>query len=199
MSKISRILMLLAALSLSLLFFFPMWKIYLSAPQYPEGLEMHIWINKITGNTEFALQNFNILNHYIGMEKIEPDSFKELQYMPYVVYFLMATGVLAAIFNNRYFTAGWFVFLLVCGAAGLLDFYFWLERFGTNLSSDAPIKVPGMTYVPPFLGTKQLLNFEALSLPATGAIGVGLAMLFAAIASYILLFKHAPKRILTHA
>ncbi|EMR03385.1 hypothetical protein [Cesiribacter andamanensis] len=97
MSQFSRILMLLAALSMSMLFFFPLWKIYLQAPQYPEGLEMHIWVNKIGGDTEYTLQNFNILNHYIGMRPIDAEAFPELKIMPYVVYALMLLGLLVAL------------------------------------------------------------------------------------------------------
>ena len=185
MSNVSKILMLLAALSLSLLFFFPMWKIYLEAPQYPEGLEMHIWVNKLGANTEYTLQNFNILNHYIGMEKINADSFAELKYMPYIVYFLIGSGIIIAFLNKRGLALTWLIMLIVGGAAGLLDFYLWLVKFGTNLDPQAPIKVPGMTYIPPFLGEKQLLNFKALSLPDIGGLSIGLAILLAAIAVYI--------------
>jgi copper chaperone NosL len=193
MSKISKILMLLAALSLGLLFMFPMWKIYLKAPQYPEGLEMHIWVNKLGGNSEYALQNFNILNHYIGMEKINADSFAELKYMPYAVYFFIATGIIIAFLNNRKLVLGWLILLVVAGTAGLVDFYLWLVKFGTNLDPQAPIKVPGMTYIPPFLGRKQLLNFEALSLPALGGISIGIAILLACIVVYIEFFVRKKK------
>ena len=30
-------------------FFVPLWQILMWAPQYPEGLEMDIWYNNITG------------------------------------------------------------------------------------------------------------------------------------------------------
>jgi copper chaperone NosL len=193
MSNISKILMLLAALAMSLLFVFPMWKIFLEAPQYPEGLEMHIWVNKLGGNSEYALQNFNILNHYIGMEKIHADSFAELKYMPYIVYFMMATGVIIAFLNKRSLVMAWFVTLLFAGAAGLIDFYLWLVKFGTNLDPQAPIKVPGMTYIPPFLGSKQLLNFRALSLPAEGALGIIIPMVLAVVVIYIE-FIHRKKK-----
>ena len=194
MSKISRLLMLLAALSLSFLFLFPMWKIYLKAPQYPEGLEMHIWVNKLGGSSEYTLQNFNILNHYIGMEKINADSFAELKYMPYIVYFFIATGILIAILNNWKLAMTWTITLILAGSAGLLDFYLWLVKFGTNLDPQAPIKVPGMTYIPPFLGNKKLLNFEALSLPDIGGLAIGLAIVLAATAVYIDFMYRKKKR-----
>lgn len=185
MNNLSRVLMFLAALSLGLLFLAPMWKIYLEAPQYPEGLEMHIWVNKISGSSDHVLQNFNILNHYIGMEPIHAESFAELKIMPYIVIAFMVTGALIALLGRRKLILYWGVLLMIGGAVGILDFYLWLVRFGTNLNPEAPIKVPGMTYIPPLLGRKQLLNFEALSLPSTGSLGILLALIFAAIAYYV--------------
>ncbi len=189
MNRYSRVLILLGALSMSLLFFFPMWKIYLQAPQYPEGLEMHIWVNKIGGNTDYTLQNFNILNHYIGMHPIDADAFAELKIMPYIVSGLIVSGLLVALFKNKYLMAGWLCLLIIAGIAGLTDFYLWLVKFGTNLDPNAPIKIPGMTYIPPLIGPKQLLNFHALSLPALGSLGLAIPMILAGIAVYIEFFS----------
>jgi copper chaperone NosL len=185
MKSYHKVLMIIAALSLGLLFLFPMWKIYLKAPQYPEGLEMHIWVNQIAGDTPGAIQNFNILNHYIGMEPIHADSFAELKIMPYIVIFFMITGVIVALLGRRKLVLGWSMLLMIAGAVGILDFYMWLHKFGTNLDPTAPIKVPGMTYVPPLLGNKMLLNFEALSLPAWGSLGIFLAITISALVYFI--------------
>ncbi|QHL86359.1 hypothetical protein GU926_02435 [Nibribacter ruber] len=185
MKVYQKVLMLLAAVSLGLLFLFPMWKIYLKAPQYPEGLELHIWVNKLGGSSEGVLQNFNILNHYIGMAPIHAESFAELKYMPYIVVFFMITGVVVALLGKRKLVLGWTLLLMVGGSVGILDFYLWLVKFGTTLSPEAPIKVPGMTYIPPLLGHKTLLNFEALSLPAWGSLGIALGILLAGLAFFL--------------
>ncbi len=185
MKAYHKVLMIVAALSLGLLFMFPMWKIYLKAPQYPEGLELHIWVNKLGGSSDHVLQNFNILNHYIGMEPIHAESFAELTYMPYIVIAFMITGVIVALIGKAKLVLTWTVLLMVGGAAGILDFYLWLVKFGTNLSPEAPIKVPGMTYIPPLLGHKTLLNFEALSLPALGSLGILLAVVFSGIVYFL--------------
>ena len=74
MKRISRILIVIAALLPLTLFLAPMWRITLEAPQYPKGISMYIWVNKITGDTPSTLQNINILNHYVGMKYIEPES-----------------------------------------------------------------------------------------------------------------------------
>ena len=150
------------------LFFFPLWQITLEAPQYPEGITMFIWINKITGTTEYTLQNINILNHYIGMKYIEPDSIPELKYFPWVVIGIAFLEVLGLFWYNRwyYLFIGALVFALSC--LGVYDFYLWEYDYGHNLDPNAPIKIEGMVYQPPLIGSKMLLNFNAISLPATG-------------------------------
>ena len=63
----SRALIALGALALLLLYVTPLWHVGLKAPQYPEGLGMYIWVNKITGEKPHDLNSINGLNHYIGM------------------------------------------------------------------------------------------------------------------------------------
>ncbi len=178
MKNKSKILMLLAALMLLGLFAFPLWKIRLEAPQYPDGVNMYIWVNKITGDTPSTLQNINILNHYIGMQYIKPDSIPELTYFPYVVIAMIVLGIGIAFTKNRKLYIFWGALLLVLGALGIYDFYLWEYDYGHNLSPTAPIKIPGMVYQPPLIGSKMLLNFNAISWPHIGSIFLGLAFVF---------------------
>ncbi|MDX5404770.1 MAG: hypothetical protein LPK28_04620, partial [Bacteroidota bacterium] len=156
---------------------FPLWQITLTAPQYPDGISMYIWIYKITGDTEFTLQNINILNHYVGMKYIEPESIPELQYFPYVTGFLMVFGAIAAWVNNWKVYLAWFIVFFVLAVLGIYDFYLWEYDYGHNLSPTAPIKVPGQSYQPPLIGVKYLLNFRSESWPGIGGIGMGVAIL----------------------
>ena len=50
----------------------------------------------------------------------------------------------------------------------MYDFYKWEYDYGHDLDPTAAIKIPGMSYQPPLIGTKQLLNFTATSWPASG-------------------------------
>ena len=52
----------------------------------------------------------------------------------------------------------------------MVDFYRWNYNYGHNLDPNAAIIVPGMSYQPPLIGYKQLLNFGAYSMPATGGM-----------------------------
>jgi copper chaperone NosL len=168
MKSLPKLLFVLASLFLFLLFTAPIWRITLEAPQYPGGVTLYIWINKLSGDSPGTLQNINILNHYIGMKYIEPDSIPELTYFPYIIIAMAVLGVALGLFAGHRFWIAWLVLLALLGALGIYDFYLWEYDYGHNLAPDAPIKIPGMAYQPPLIGSKMLLNFNAISYPHTG-------------------------------
>jgi len=145
-------------------YYVPLWQILMWAPQYPEGLKMDIWLDNITGDVKII----SALNHYIGMKHIEVSMFPEFGYMIYIVAGLIAIGVLATLVNKK--IAAWIysASLAVAGIAALVDFYLWGYDYGHNLDPTAAIIIPGMSYQPPLIGTKQLLNFTAFSGPDVG-------------------------------
>jgi copper chaperone NosL len=178
-TKLSRLLIAAAALLLGLLYVVPMWRIDLGAPQYPEGLGLRIWIDRIEGAAPNDLRNLNGLNHYIGMRPIEPDQIAELRYMPAIVAGLLAAGLLVALVGRRGLLFGWLGVFGAVALAGLADFWKWGYDYGHNLDPTAAIRIPGMAYQPPLLGSKQLLNFTATSWPDAGGIAAILALTLA--------------------
>lgn len=168
MRRSSRILAGLGALALVLLYVTPLWHIGLKAPQYPEGLGMYIWVNRMTGEKPQDLKSINGLNHYIGMKEIVPESFPELRYMPIAVGGLIGLGLLAAVWGHRKVLYAWTAVFALGAVAGLADFWRWGYRYGHELNPRAAIKIEGMNYQPPLLGSKQLLNFYATSWPGIG-------------------------------
>ena len=175
LKPITRIAVGLSALSLISAYFVPLWQILMWAPQYPEGLEMKIWINTLTGD----VKTISALNHYIGMKTIEVSIFPEFSYMIYLVGTIIAIGLLAAIINKRIMLLAYLTTILLAGVGALIDFYLWGYDYGHNLNPEAPIKIEGMSYQPPLIGTKVLLNFTAFSGPDIGGwvfIGVGVLL-----------------------
>lgn len=170
MTTRSRILLALAALSLGLAYVLPLWSVSLEAPQYPGGIGMLIWIDTITGINPHDLQNINGLNHYIGMQTIEPDSIPELRIMPWLFAVLMALGLGAAALGRRWALYAWTGLFAVLLVVGFVDYFLWGYDYGHNLSPDAAIKIPGMAYQPPLIGGKTMLNFVAYSWPASGGL-----------------------------
>lgn len=185
-SRLARLIVLASSLLLLGLYVLPLWTVRLKAPQYPEGLGMHIRINTVEGATEHDLTNINKLNSYIGMKPIDPDSIPELRLMPWIVGGLIVTGLLTAWFGRRRLIYSWTGAFMAIAVAGLVDFWRWEYDYGHNLDMEtAIIKIPGMSYQPPLIGSKQLLNFTAVSLPGAGGLLAGAALTLALAASYL--------------
>ena len=168
MSQRSRFLIALAALAMLLGYAFPLWRIELEAPQYPEGLGMLIGISDIEGIKPNDLQNINGLNHYIGMKVIEPDSIPELGVMPWILGGLVLLGLGVAALGRRRPLYAWTAAFLAVAVVGLADFYKWEYDYGHDLDPTAAIQVPGLSYQPPLIGSKDILNFTAHSWPGVG-------------------------------
>src|SRR6185369_2908502 len=133
---------------------FPIWKIDLIAPQYPEGLSLKIWATKLTGN----IATVNGLNHYIGMKALHEEEFIEFKVLPWLIIFFSLTGILVGAMNKRKILFAWMTLFIIFAVFSMGDFYYWEYNYGHNLDPTAPIQVPGMAYQPPFLGYKQMLN-----------------------------------------
>ena len=186
MTVVARWFMVAAVALLSTGYVLPLWRVDLIAPQYPEGLGMLIRIDGVDGLKENDLNSINGLNHYIGMKAIEPDAIPELKWMPWILGGLIVTGLGVAALGRRLPLYIWGASLVALFAVGLWDYWRWGYDYGHNLDFEhAIIKVPGMTYQPPLIGSKKLLNFTATSWPSGGGIAMGLAavLMVAAVAN----------------
>ncbi|HAH37264.1 MAG TPA: hypothetical protein DEQ87_10420 [Algoriphagus sp.] len=177
LSLTNRILLLLAVLTLIPAYFTPLWQISLWAPQYPEGLNMKIWIDQLSGNVD----QINGVNHYIGMKHIGVEMFPEFTYLKYVIGAMIGLGLIFFLVGKRWSIYSFLGLLSAFGIAILVDMYLWGYEYGHELDPKAAIKVEGMSYQPPLIGYKQLLNFLAYSGPDTGSWiligGMGLLVL----------------------
>lgn len=177
-SLYSRVGLLVASACLVISIFVPIWQIDLDAPQYPEGLNMKIYAGKLGGDVEII----NGLNHYIGMATLHAENFIEFTVLPYILGAFALLFVVAAAMAKKGMLSLSFISFLLFGILSMVDFWRWEYNYGHNLDPNAAIIVPGMSYQPPLIGYKQLLNFGAYSVPDTGGwllLGAGL-LLFAA-------------------
>ena len=194
MPRNARILVAVAALLMSVGFVLPLWRVDLVAPQYPEGLGMLIRVNTVVGVKEQDLNSINNLNHYIGMKRIEPDAIPELRYMPAVLGALVLTALGVAALGRRGVLYAWTTALAAVLAAGLYDYWKWGYEYGHDLDvATAIIKIPDMTYQPPLIGSKQLLNFTATSWPASGGWALVLATALVGVAVWTSVRLAAPR------
>ena len=178
LNPFSRIITLICGLGLIVVLFVPLWQIELAAPQYPEGLVLKMYPNKLGGNVEII----NGLNHYIGMKTLHAENFLEFTILPYLISIFALFSLIVFVVNKRRWLNVLFISFLTFGVVSMIDFYRWNYNYGHDLDPNAPIQVPGMSYQPPIIGYKQLLNFGAYSIPDIGGwifIGVGVLLLVA--------------------
>ncbi|WP_241258527.1 nitrous oxide reductase accessory protein NosL [Flavobacterium sp. Sr18] len=179
-STLSKVMLLVVMALLVSSVFVPMWRIELSAPQYPEGLVLLLHADKIAGDVDII----NGLNHYIGMKTLHKEDFIEFTLLPYIIGFFALCALAVAVIAKKKGLYALFISFILFGILAGVDFYRWNYEYGHNLDPNAAIQVPGMSYQPPLLGYKQLLNFGAYSIPDTGGwmlIAAGLLLFIAVI------------------
>ena len=186
----SRLLLIVAAIFCALVYILPIWSITLYAPQYSDGIGMHILVDDVVGHEKHDIKNINILNHYIGMKPIERSDFPEFEYMPWIFGLLILLILASAITGKRSLVIAWLIYMLLIAIVGMIRFYYWGYEFGHDLNPQAPIKVPGMSYQPPLIGSKQLLNITAHSWPASASY----ALLGAKLTGLIVLYRIWPRK-----
>lgn len=168
----SRPVLVLGCLLLVVAFFTPLWRIEMVAPQYRNGLSIDIYAHTIKGGHDGAdISEINVLNHYIGMRKLDRAELSDLDWIPFAIGVLaLLTLRVAAIGNVRalidlVIVTGYF------SAFSMARFVYRLYIYGHNLNPEAPVKVEGFT--PAIIGSKQIANFTTTSMPGGGTIAMG--------------------------
>ncbi|MGB2691758.1 MAG: cytochrome C [Thermodesulfobacteriota bacterium] len=167
---IPSIIMILAAFILFISIFFPYWKLTLFAPQYPDGLEATMYVNRLSGD----IQEIDGLNHYIGMKPMG-----EAAVLERTLSVFMIAGLVLLIVGTLFVHSPFALFLCIPAilypAFFLADLYFWMRTFGMNLDSNAPLSNAIQPFVPPLLGEGKIAQFLTVA-----SWEIGLYMSFAA-------------------
>lgn len=152
-----------AAVLLVTSIFLPYWSLTLNAPQYPKGLTIHAYLNRLEGD----VAEIDGLNHYIGMRPLnEAAQFERSISIIGVV--AVALLILAAVVVHT----RWVVLLvlpaLLFPAIFLIDLQFWMANFGRNLDPTAPLSSSVKPFVPPVLFEGTIAQFSTWAMPGAG-------------------------------
>jgi copper chaperone NosL len=156
-------LMLIAAVVLFVSTFFPYWRMEMQAPQYPRGLEMSVYVNRVEGD----VQEVDTLNHYIGMRPLSEAGELERS-LAVIAITALVMLVVAAIFihNPCALLLTWPVMLYP--VIFLADLWYWMQDFGMNLDEKAPLSSIIEPFVPPLLGEGKIAQFKTLAIWESG-------------------------------
>jgi hypothetical protein len=179
-----RVLCLLAALLVLPCYLFPLYEMTMFAPQYPDGLRLHIYSYKLEGGHGGQdIKEINVLNHYIGMKDLETSDFTEFKWIPFVVGGFVLLFLRTAVVGRVAHLVDVLVLYLYFGAFSLWSFAYKMYWYGHNLSPTASVKVAPFT--PPLFGYKKLANFEVYSYPGPGSYALAAVALTLAVAFYL--------------
>jgi hypothetical protein len=180
-----RVLLLAALLMLAPAYLAPLWKLTMSAPQYPNGLRMDIYSWKLQGGHEgHDLEQINDFNRQIGMRELTAGDFSEFKWIPFVLGALGLLFLRASVLGRTGTLLDLFVLYVYFGLFAFWSFAYKLYLYGHDLAPMAAVKVE--PFMPPLAGHKQLPNLDVYSSPAVGsyalaavAVLLGLALFLA--------------------
>jgi hypothetical protein len=181
----SRLLLLLAAITIAVSLFFPLWKMHLVAPQYSDGLDLYIYSYKIQGGglNGQHLVEINNLNHYIGMKPIQATDFTEMVWMPFVFGVIILLLLRAVVFGLMANVVDLFAIYSYFGVFSIGSFWYRLYEYGHKLDPTAPMRIKPFT--PLLIGVKQIANFRESSFPMLGAYLLTFSVVLIIIAGWV--------------
>jgi copper chaperone NosL len=168
----ARLLLVALIVPLLLSFAFPLWRISMEAPQYPDGLSMDIYSYRLVGgNDGHDVQEINTLNHYIGMHTITREELRDLDWMPFAIVAMAMLALRAALLGNVRTLIDLSMIAFYVSAVAFGRFVWMLWEFGHQLDPKAPVKVA--PFMPVVVGSKQIANFLTHSMPHVGSLLMG--------------------------
>jgi copper chaperone NosL len=165
----ARLLLVALIVPLLLSFLFPLWRISMEAPQYPQGLRMDIYTYKLVGgNDGHDVQEINGLNHYIGMRQITREELRDLDWMPFGIVAMAMLALRAALLGNVRTIIDLSMVAAFISVTAFGRFACLLWEFGHTLDPKAAVKVE--PFMPVVFGSKKIANFMTHSMPHVGSM-----------------------------
>lgn len=148
----------LAAFVLIVSIFQPYWHLKLFAPQYPKGLHVYVYVNRLEGD----VREIDTLNHYIGMRPLEEAASLERSLSIFIVG-VISLLVIAAIYVHNQYAALLSLPALLFPFIFVADMYYWMRNFGQNLDPNAPLRNAIKPFVPPIYGEGYVGQFKTIA------------------------------------
>ena len=168
----ARVLLALLVVPLALSFTQPLWRISMTAPQYPKGLYMDVYAYKLEGGDEGQhIKEINTLNHYIGMHSLDRTAAADLDWIPFALGALALLALRVAAIGTVKDLVDLMVVAGYVSAFAFGRFIYRLYVFGHELAPDAPVRIK--PFMPVVLGHKTVANFETFSYPQAGSYFLG--------------------------
>lgn len=172
-----------AALLLIVSIFLPYWHLDLAAPQYPEGLEVKAYVNRLEGRqTEERddLQELTEVNHYVGMRPLA-DGAKFERTISIAGIVVLAGLMLAGIMMHSRWVLVMTLPALLFPVVFIVDLQWWLWNYGHTLDPSSPFADAVGDFTPRIFGHGVVAQFQTDAYPDAGLILAFIASLLVAV------------------
>jgi hypothetical protein len=157
----------------------PIWVTRFVAPQYPYGLHLEVYLDRVTGD----VMEVDLLNHYVGMRPMETMATVERRLALGALIVVRLLGAIAPMFAKSTWQFLFILPLVLFPLGMLIDLYAWLWYAGHSLDPTSALGMSVKPFTPKLIGTQHVANFDVIS-------GLGLGA-YLQIAGALLLFGAA--------
>lgn len=171
----------IAALILVASTFLPYWRMEMTAPQYPKGLYVNVYVNHLEGD----MKEVDALNHYLGMPPLNEGGQLERSLSLFAI---VSLGLIlaASVFVHNRFALLLALPMLAYPFIFLADLWYILYSYGHAIDPTSALGGAIKPFTPPIVGAGKIGQFGTL---ASLEAGFYLAIL-AAIVVLIGLYFH---------
>jgi hypothetical protein len=161
-------LLMLAALLLMISMFLPYWSMKMNAPQYPKGLKVNVYVNRLDGD----MREIDELNHYLGMLPLDQGGQFERSISIFAVV-VLGLLLIAGVFVHNQWAGILALPMLGFPIAFVADLYYILYTFGHSIDPTSALGGAIPPFTPPILGDGKVGQFGTV---ASFEIGFYLAL-----------------------
>jgi len=151
-------ILMLAALLIMTSIFLPYWRMSMTAPQYPKGLNVDVYVNHLEGD----VREIDALNHYLGMPSLNEGGKLERQISIYAIVTLALLLMAAVFIGNRW--AGLLALpVLAYPLIFLADLWLILYNYGHSVDPKSALGGAIQPFTPPLIGVGKIGQFGTSS------------------------------------
>jgi hypothetical protein len=163
-------LLMLAALLLMVSIFLPYWSMKMTAPQYPKGLTVDVYINHLEGD----VREIDELNHYLGMPPLDEGGRFERS-ISVIAIAILSMLVMATVFVGNQWAGVLALPVLAFPFIFLADLWWILYQYGHSIDPESALGSAIEPFTPPILGVGKIGQFGTV-----GSLEIGFYLAIAA-------------------
>jgi len=147
-------ILMVAAILLMVSMFLPYWRMTMTAPQYPKGLRVDVYVNHLQGD----VREIDALNHYLGMPPLDEGGRLERSVSRLAIV-VLGLLLFAGVFIGNQWAGILALPVLAYPFIFVLDLWLILYRYGHSIDPQSALGSAIQPFTPPILGVGKVGQF----------------------------------------